>query len=255
MTESPVPAHGRAATRRSRRSEATSQAPVNRAICIGMLPLAALVLGLSWPMMRAGIDSYRAERFLQRWESKGAADAEALAAGRAAAQHAIDRFPAPNGEYLDRLGRVLSWNNVAAPYGAAEAQASRQEALEAYRASLAVRPGWPWTWLRLASTKLSQQAFDDEFAEALSRSGALGVNRIEVDRDIARIGFEGWSSLNTEQRVLTLKAAGRTVGYSYPEAQNLYGLAQRAGLNVPLCWSLSEDIRAKRHICKKEGSS
>ncbi|WP_282343754.1 hypothetical protein [Pseudomonas sp. PS02288] len=255
MTESPVLAHGRAAKRRSRRSEPTQQTPLYRAICIGMLPLAALVIGLSWTMMRAGIDSYRAERFLQSWEAKGMPDAETLAAGRQAAEHAIERFPAPNGEYLDRLGRVLSWEDADAPYGAAEAQASRQAALETYRASLAVRPGWPWTWLRLTSTKLSQQAFDDEFADALSRSSALGANRIEMDRDLARIGFEGWPSLTTEQRVLTLKAAARTVGYSYPEAQNLYGLAQRAGLNVPLCWSLSEDIRAKRQICKKEGSS
>jgi hypothetical protein len=255
MTESPVPAHGRAATRRSRRSEPTSQTPLYRAICIGMLPLAALVMSLSWPMMRAGIDSYRAERFLQRWETKGAPDAQALAAGREAAQHAIDRFPAPSGEYLDRLGRVFSWENAASPYAAVEAEASRQAALQSYRESLAVRPGWPWTWLRLASIKVRQQAFDEEFAKALSRSSELGAGRIEVDRDLARIGLEGWPSLTTEQRVLTLKAAVRTVGHSYPEAQNLYGLAQRAGLNVPLCWSLSEDIRAKRHICKKEGSS
>ncbi|NIV36152.1 MAG: hypothetical protein GWN58_43905, partial [Anaerolineae bacterium] len=55
----------------------------------------------------------------------------------------------------------------------------------AYRRSVEWRPLWPYTWVRLAYTKLSLLALDDEFDRALAKAARLGPWRIDVNQPLA----------------------------------------------------------------------
>lgn len=240
-----------------RRDSAARAKPAPRqqtVVCLLALPLALLLAGLAPSLLQAGIASQRTERYLQHWQQLGEPPSQrAWAVARQAARRASERYPVANGEYLDRLGRVSLWQPRVPP-GDAELRAQREEALAAFRQSLAARPDWPWTWMRLAHAKLALGQLDEEFDLALRRAGELGHGRPEVNRDLAGLGLYAWQALNIGQRTLTLEAAQRAVVHSPQQARLIYDLARRNGRVEPLCWSLTEAVKVQQHICDKEVS-
>lgn len=249
MTHSPPGAQHR------HRATAAQPAPRRQtAVCLLVLPLALLLVGLAPGLLQAGIASQRSERYLQHWQQLGEPPSpRTWALARQAARRASERYPVANGEYLDRLGRVSLWQ-PGVPAHAAELRAQRQDALAAFRQSLAARPGWPWTWVRLAHAKLALGQLDEEFDLALRRASALGHGRPEVNRDLAGLGLYAWPALDIGQRTLTLEAARRAVVHSPQHARLIYDLARHNGRVEPLCWSLTEAVKVQQHICDKEGS-
>ena len=196
-----------------------------------LVALAALLLMLfGGRLLLAGIADYQAEAFLTAWETAGKEpDERAWNIAHDAAQRAIDLYPVADGERLDRLGRIYSWQQFRQPYAAPQALASRQAALEAYRASVSARPTWPDSWARLAHAKLYLQQFDDEFAIALKQAFALGPWRIAVNRELAQIGLIAWPHLSLTQKQATLESARRVAAFSPGEAQKLQQLAEMTG--------------------------
>lgn len=222
--------------------------------CIIALPAAMICLAGSIPMLFAGIASGHAELALRYWQQSDRPPSEGywnMSLQRA--QSAVERSPVANGEYLDRLGRVLLWGPLVAPESA-EVEAQKQDALQAFRKSVETRPTWPWTWLRLAYAKHGLQQLDDEFDLALRRTNELGAGRVELDSDLATLGFSAWSQLTIGQRAIALKAANRAAGFSKKEALQMYNLANASSLATELCWSLSPAMKAKQQICMEEGS-
>ena len=208
-----------------------------------LVALAALLLMLfGGRLLLAGIADYQAEAFLTAWETAGSEpDERAWSIAHDAAQRAIDLYPVADGERLDRLGRIYSWQHFRQPYAAPQAQASRLAALEAYRASVNVRPSWPDSWARLARAKLYLQAFDDEFANALQQAFTQGPWRIGVNRELAQIGLIAWPRLTPEQQQTTLESARRVAVYSAGEAQQLLKLAAQTGTLQQVCGVLESD--------------
>lgn len=222
--------------------------------CIIALPAAVFCLVASIPMLFSGVASGHAELALRYWQQSDRPPSEGywnMSLQRA--QNAVERSPVVNAEYLDRLGRILLWGPLVAPEGA-EVEAQKQDALQAFRKSVDARPVWPWSWLRLAYAKHGLQQLDDEFDLALRRANELGAGRVELDSDIAALGFSAWGQLTTDQRVIALKAANRAAGFSKTEALQMYNLASDSGLATELCWSLGSAIKAKQQICMEEGS-
>jgi len=202
-------------------------------------------------MTLAGIASYQAEAFLQDWGGKGAEpEPQAHAIAQAAAQRAVALYPVANGEYLDRLGRVHSWQQFAQPYGSPAALSSRLAALEAYRASLEARPVWPNTWARLAYTKLQLAVFDGEFSQALARADELGPSRIAVQREVISTVFAAWSQLSLSERQRFLESARRSVTYGQREANQVQAMAAQHGLSEVLCTSLDTEVKTTRKLCQ-----
>lgn len=234
---------------------ASEQSPlIQKLVCLVALPVSVVCLLLSVPMILAGIASEHAELALRNWQQSDSPPSEGYwSMSLQRAETAVERAPVVNGEYLDRLGRVLLWGPLVAPEGSA-VESQQQGALQAFRQSVEVRPAWPWSWLRLAYAKQGLQQMDDEFDLAIHRASELGAGRVEMDSDLAALGFSAWGDLTTSQRTVILKAAGRSAAYSKNEAQQMYNLASASGLVTQLCWSLGSAVKAKQQICKEEGS-
>lgn len=234
---------------------ASEQPPIAQKLaCLFALPVSALCLALSAPMLFAGVASEHAELALRNWQRSDTPPSESywnMSFQRAVS--AVEQAPITNAEYLDRLGRVLLWGSLVAPEGASS-ETQRQGALQAFRQSVEARPVWPWTWLRLAYAKQALHQMDDEYDLAMRRTNELGAGRMELDSDLAALGFSAWSELTPSQRTITLEAANRSVAFSKKEALHMYNLAKATGLATPLCWSLGSAVKAEQQICKEEGS-
>ncbi|MFV3384128.1 hypothetical protein ACNFCJ_01485 [Pseudomonas sp. NY15364] len=214
-----------------------------------LLAFALLIIGLGVRMSLSGIASYQAEAFLENWSAaKSEPQPLAWQVAHDAAQRAIELYPVADGDRLDRLGRVYSWQYFRHPYALEEAAASRQSALEAYREAVLARPVWPYTWSRLAHAKLYQQAFDDEFAMAFEQAFQLGPWRNGVNSELATIGFAAWPQLSVQQREATLESARRAVAYGMGEAQYQLAVAQHTGRVVELCGSLTAELIEARKL-------
>jgi hypothetical protein len=215
-----------------------------------LVALAAVALLLfGGRLLLAGIADYQAEAFLADWE-RTASEPQELAweVAHDAAQRAIDLYPVADGERLDRLGRIYSWKQFRQPFAASVADESRRAALDAYRASLSVRPTWPFTWARLAHSKLYLQEFDDEFSAALSQAFAFGPWQIAVNRELTEISLIAWTKLSPQQQQATLESAQRLAMYSPAEAQRMITLAQQVGRLPQLCEALESS--SSRAECK-----
>lgn len=224
-----------------------------RASHIGLAVLAlllALLLLISGArLLLAGIADYQAEAFLDAWsKARVEPDARAWAVAEAAAQRAVSLSPVADGDRFDRLGRVYSWQHYLQPYGAAHANDSRRSALAAYRASVEARPTWPYTWARLAHSKLYLLEFDAEFAHALTQAFAMGPTRIVINRELADIGFRAWPHLSAAQRQATLESVRRSVAYSAPEAQNMLNIAQYTNRVGEFCGALEASLISSRKL-------
>jgi hypothetical protein len=215
------------------------------------LSMALLIGGTC--MFLAGVANYQAEAFMDAWaQVTKEPDERGWQIARNAAQRAAALYPTPNGAYLDSLGRVYGWQQFRHVYGDPAASVSRHAALAAYRASVAVRPTWPYTWGRLAHIKFFLQEYDGEFDQAFAQTLLLGPTRIEVSRELADIGFGAWMRLNKVQRQVTREAAVRGVAYGSRESTYMLMAALRAGQMRELCRSLSAELKTKRHLCLSE---
>ncbi|MGV8844443.1 MAG: hypothetical protein ACOH2I_14755 [Pseudomonas sp.] len=214
-----------------------------------MLLLALALLIAGGRMSVAGIASYQAEAFIGTWEQAGSEpSARAWQVAHGAAQRANSLYPVANGEYLDRLGRVYSWQQFRQPYAAPAAQESRRAARDAYRAAVAARPTWPYTWERLAHSKLYLQEFDDPFDHAMAQAFQRGPWRIGVNRELAEIGFSAWPQLNPEQRQATLESARRSVVNGHTQAQRMLKIAEDTGRLNELCNTLGAELITTRKL-------
>ncbi|WP_439862022.1 hypothetical protein [Pseudomonas sp. MBLB4136] len=212
-----------------------------------VLLLALALLAAGARMIPAGIASYQAEAFIGTWEqAAGEPSPRAWVIAHDAAQRAIAWYPVANGDYLDRLGRIYSWQQFRQPYGDPLAEASRRAALQAYRAATAARPAWPYSWERLAHTKLYLQQFDGEFAHALGEAQRLGPWRIGVNRELAAIGLGAWAQLDAPQRQASLESARRVVAYGPAETKRLLELAEATGHLDELCNKLGAALITTR---------
>lgn len=219
----------------------------------GLLSIVLLVSGAC--MLLAGIASYQAEAFIDSWDGRSTEPgASAWKIAHSAAKRSISLYPVADGARLDRLARIYSWKQFHQPYADPAAQESRHAALDAYRAAVAARPSWPYTWAGLAHSKLELQEFDGEFDEALVQAFQLGPWRIGVNLELVEIGLNAWPYLNQVQRLAVLESARRSVSFGYAEAQNVLELAQGAGRLRVLCDGLSPELRSTRKLSQCSGT-
>lgn len=196
----------------------------------------ALLLLTGLRMGSAGVGAYQAEAFMADWGRR--ADEPAIAAWRvaeAAAGHAVALYPVPNGDYLDRLGRVHAWRHFRQPIGQPAAAASRRQALAHYREAATARPTWPDTQARLAHAKLLLGEPDAEFESALTAADRLGRYRWQVNEEVARISLASWWWLDEAQRQRGERHAVRLLAYGRRGEKRLVALGAAHGLPVAVC--------------------
>jgi len=93
----------------------------------------------------------------------------------------------------------------------ANAEPSRQLALEHYRKSVLLRPIWPYAWAGLISVKYRLGQFDDEFYEALHTVERLGPWEPGLQRLIAVIGLNEWNVFPIEEKKFVLEVISRAL--------------------------------------------
>lgn len=241
---------------RSRPHQTISRPPIPalRGAAAGLLLLASLIIAwLALRMLLAGLFSQQAQHFLDDWATARAEEpsAAAFAVAEHAALTAVGLYPSASGADLDRLGRVYQWQYHRHPATSADPEviASRRAAVEAYRAAVAARPLWPYTWVRLAQAKLSLGEADAEFRDALRRASELGPWRPGVNRGISQIGFQAWRALDAQTRRLVLESAGRSAALGAAEAREVLRLADSVGQGAAVCAALPADLNHKSRVC------
>ncbi|SDS95043.1 hypothetical protein SAMN05216421_2551 [Halopseudomonas xinjiangensis] len=236
--------------RRARQRSRTAPSRLQAAACGLGLALGVCGAAVAIPLVQSGVAAFQTERVLVAWSEN-----DHLPPGHLwdqllqRADQAVAGYPAASGEYLDRLGRAHLWGAIIYPEDATH----WQQAAASFRASVTVRPDWPWSWLRLAHAKLQGSELDDEFDHALRQAFLLGSGRLELNQDLARMGFSVWRELTIEQRALVLQAAERVVARSENHAKAMQQVAQAAGIGSALCWAVDSSIKTRHHICKEDG--
>lgn len=202
------------------------------------LPLAGLLLLIAGvPMTIAGLFAQQAQNHVDHWHGVAShPTSQEWLIAQAAARQAVRWYPVASGDYLDRQGRVQSWAPVG--HNAEGEQSDRLLARNLYRASLAVRPHWPYSWVGLAESKIRLHQFDEELELALGKAADLGPWRIGINRSLMQLGFKVWKQMTPLQRSRTLESASRAVAFGSREAQGVVSSARQAGLLEVLCRSL-----------------
>jgi polysaccharide biosynthesis protein VpsP len=167
----------------------------------------AVLCFLAVRMLIADLNAYQASLFVSHWSvDQEPVTEQAWDIAHRAALRAVDGYPAGNGDYSDRLGKVYEWRHPQAFPGAEQADATRRLALDAYRQAVQVRPHWPYTWNRIAWVKAQLLEFDDEFDHALHNAFDNGPWRWKSNLALAKTGLFAWHELTAEQKSLIAQA-------------------------------------------------
>lgn len=222
-----------------------------KALSITVLVIVIPLLYLAITSLLAGVSHQQAKLFLEDWGRVGKEPSErAWLFARDAAENAVAKSPVDNGEYADTLGRVYEWHRVFAPFGDAEAEDARRQAVAAYRKSIVIRPLWPYTHIQLAYAKLRLLELDDEFHQALAEARRLGAGRMRVHALLAEIGMISWPQLSIDEQNATWQSLELVLRYQPNRAKSLQTLAQNAGLYPQLCAALDRTLLQQRSWCK-----
>lgn len=181
-----------------------------------------LTIYLGARMLVADISSYQVESFVSDWFSRGKLPSEkAWLIAHRAAERSLQFYPADNGAYYEDLGIIHEWRHYFLPLGDPRAYSSRNSALDAYRIAIELRPFWPYTWARLAVTKMKLLEFDEEFDLALRNSITYGPWRSDVNYLIAEMGLAFWVELSPNQKLLICQVLQRMMVHTPKQAGKL----------------------------------
>lgn len=209
-----------------------------RVIAVLMLSVAACLLLLGGAMTSAGVSKIRAEAFMSHWaKERLEPDTVAWEVARKAAAASVEYYPVANGEYEDRLGRMYLWRHYKHPFGAKVAQGSRILAMNAFGRALDARTISPNTHARLASTHLYMLRMSDAFFRHIEIARAQGPWVVEVNREIAEVGFMAWPSLTMESKKNALDAFCAALLTDDLSGTDLLILAARVGESKSSCLS------------------
>jgi hypothetical protein len=218
------------------------------------LAITAVALVLSWKVLSAGLASSHVTMSLAQWDRLGQApQAQQWQATLESAVRANDSYPVANGAYLDQLGQVQSWSAFDVPAADPAARDSRLAALQAYRASVAVRPTWPDTWARLATTKFALGELDGEYQNAVEQANQWGAWRPDVQLELASIGLRAWPSMSVAQRAAAVESMRKVMAGPRADALHLLQLARLAGLQHVVCHGMAEDNARAQQLCTSTG--
>jgi len=225
----------------ARRHPAAGSPP---ALTVAVLAVALALLYCGLRLLAADMNSYQAASFVSDWQGRGHVPSEkAWQVARDAAQRAVAVSPVASGSHYHRLGAVYEWRHSASYLGDPAARESRLAALAAYRRAAALRPLWPYGWVRLANLKLQLLELDGEFDEALGKAAALGPWRPRINAEVARIGLLAWHELAAGQRTLVLEALRRVAVQQPAAARDLQALAARLQLLAAVCGDTADGGR------------
>jgi hypothetical protein len=152
-------------------------------------------------------------------------------------------------ELLQHGGRLYEWRSMTAEGGAA-ATADLAQAIDHYRASLRIRPAWPYTWLDLATAKARGQQFDHEFQTAFAAALRFGPWETQVQHGAVQLALSSWGGLSAPNREQLRRLLERMAGTAGMDVLlRDAGAAQR----LPVLCVIAEGIEAIDRYCEQKG--
>lgn len=166
---------------------------------LGVLALVAVV-AMRWGL--ASLDLWKARQLMQQVHTGGLAPEANIDLVQAAFRYLDEaqRFDSNNPDIFDQRGQFLYWQAI----NTAEAGSARfgllEQALEQYRASLRLRPMWPYTWANLVVAKAESGVFDKEFRNAVRRTAETGPWEPRVQLQMIRVDFAEQERIDQRSR-------------------------------------------------------
>jgi len=168
----------------------------DKAICVALFILLALIAVQCARLGLAGLLVQRAQDVTDRWTS--ASRIPNLAVIRQADTYLTDslEYAADNPWSLEALG-ALYLTRMHAARNPREALALTRDARVRFLQVLKLRPTSPFLWANLALTKLYLNEFDDEMLSALRHADELGPWEPAVQETILFVGLAAWQDLDS----------------------------------------------------------
>mgnify|MGYP000385496623 CR=1 FL=1 len=217
-----------------------------------LLLLSIVLLTASARLMLASMWATQANSFLLDWQEKAQQPTDsAWQVAFKAANKSIALSPVANADYYDTLGQVWEWKQFEASQTDPAAIETREQALNAYRRSIELKPQWPYTVIKLAYVKLRLNQIDTEFNQSLQNAFNRGPWRIDINKRIAEMSLMAWPQLTNDNKVMARTAIKRTVNYGPSDAKWLESRAKTNNRHALFCLLLPHDMKEKRQICKE----
>ncbi|NND43879.1 MAG: hypothetical protein HKN58_01050 [Xanthomonadales bacterium] len=197
-------------------------------VLVGVLAVASARWGV------ASLDTWQASRVLEQLLTAREFDADraALLERGLGFLDDAERRAGPHPDVHDRRGQMYYWAAMNQADAGLERGQMLERAAEEYRASLALRPMWPYTWANLAVVKAEAGIFDREFRTAVRRTVETGPWEPGVQLQLIRVDFAEQQRLDRQSRALIdtmlVRAAQR-------QPDRVARLAARYGQTARLC--------------------
>lgn len=199
-----------------------------------------IILGLVFVLAWASARTYAAWHFLAAQKISGALFESGETAGLVLVdthlQKALRTFPT-NPDFLDLAGQLQEFRSGQPGVVGAEYRQLMNNAAEYYRAAIANRPLWPYSWANLLGAKSRLGEVDEEFRVALSRCADLGPWEPRVQLQVLESGLLYWGSLSKSDRSLVESKMADAVTVRPREVYQLVRGFGRADLLCPLAES------------------
>ncbi len=174
-----------------------------------ILLLAALAL---WAAMRAwaSVQFWQADEAVSGIIATGDPDYELLQDAQQRVDAAL-RFFSGNPDLQDIRGQIAELSADRPGISLQERKRLLEDAADSYRAAIAERPLWPYSWANLMTVKDKQGLIDREYRQALNQCAALGPWEPAVQQQMIRSGLKRWSLLSVGDRERILAAMDRAL--------------------------------------------
>lgn len=200
-------------------------------------------------MLLSAIYSNQADAFLEDWKNKGTVPSEqAWNITHTAVQRANRFYPIANGDLLDQQGRVYEWYAFSQWAKPELIPGYQQQAINAYRQSIAARPTWPFTWRNLALAKLRANQLDEELFEASKQALHFGPYEKSVLLDIAGISFQEFRR-DARFKTLATTSVMRLSDWGPKEKRLIWSQAKQQGAFITLCEELTIEFKRRHKVC------
>ncbi len=160
-------------------------------------------------------------------------------------------FDPANPELLMALGQAHEGRFADAGIQLPEGRTDREQALEYYRQSVQLRPGWPYGWIDLALVKYRLGELDREFHDAVLLSLELGPSEPGVQKVLIEIGLHGWNDVNDEMHTLVFDTIKKALAHTDKQHVNtIISLLEEYNILYYACLAAKEDPYLIKRTCK-----
>lgn len=211
---------------------------------IAILGLSIIGLHFSASQLWSDAFVHQGQRLVNNWRQNGQRPSEDIWRIMESSLNTAEKYSAfPNPKTSELRGKLYEW----APNPTMDRSSRLNLALLSTLEAAAIRPDWPYDWLRVCRLLSLLQQFDSEFDHALHKAKESGGNQLETNYRIATLGIRHWNQLSLGARETVMKSIRIVTSVNTTKRLKLWDQIKKNGLNLIICQSLPprqmEDIK------------